>query len=87
MLALLLGPGLSYHCASAGDCSIGLPGDFPAKAVFAFPLSLTGNQLPGVFHHHSFPFRAAINALAITLLLWAALSLLTRWMARHQRRR
>lgn len=86
MLALLLGPGLGYHCASTGDCIVDLFDDFPAKAVFEFPLSLTGNHLLGVFQHHSFPFWAAINALAIVLLLWAALSLLSRGPAPGARR-
>ena len=84
--AAALGPGLGYHCASAGECIVDLSGDFLAKAVFEFPLFLTGSHLFGVFHHHSFPFWAAINALAIALLLWAALSLLSRWLAPGQPR-
>ncbi len=87
MLALMLGPGLGYHCASTGECIVDLTGDFPAKAVFEFPLALTGSHLLGVFQRHSFPFWAAINALAIALLLWAALSLLSRGLATAQRRR
>lgn len=87
MLALMLGPGLGYRCASSGDCIVDISGDFPAKAVFEFPLSLTGNHLLGIFHDRSFPFFAAINALAIALLLWAALSLLARWRAPATRSR
>lgn len=87
LLALMLGPGLGYRCASAGDCVADLANDFPAKAVFEFPLSLAGSHLRGVLHDYSFPFFAAINALAIALLLWAALSLLARWRAPVSQRR
>ena len=87
MLALMLGPGLSYRCAQAGDCIIDLSNDFPAKAVFEFPLSLAGNHLRGILHDYSFPFFAALNALAVALLLWAALTLLARWRAPTLQRR
>lgn len=81
MLALMPGPGLGYRCASVGDCVADLSGDFPAKAVFEFPLSLTGSQLQGILHDCSFPFFAAINASAVALLLSAVLSLLAGWRA------
>lgn len=79
MLALMLGPGLGYRCASTGECITDLSSDVPAKPAFEFPLSLSGSHLQDFFHDYSFPFFAAINALVISLLLWAALSLLARW--------
>ena len=79
LLALMLGPGSACRCASIGDCIVDLSGDFPAHAIFALPLSLTGSHLSAIFSQYPFAFYASINAVAIPLLLWGTLSVLARW--------